>query len=60
MGIIVGKAVPDTVRIEKLLTCLEDEFDKEYARKETIVQILTGYLSNFHHIELDRNLDSKM
>lgn len=60
LGIIVGKAVPDTVRIEKLLTCLEDEFDKEYARKETIVQILTGYLSNFHHIELDRNLDSKM
>lgn len=60
LGIIIGKTVPDKTKIENLFTCLEEEFVKEYAQKEAIVDILKSYLSNFHHMELKRNLDNKM
>ena len=60
LGIIIEKKVPDTAKIELLLSRLDEEFEKEDTHKETIVNILNNYLTNFQHIELNKNLDSKM
>jgi FlaA1/EpsC-like NDP-sugar epimerase len=60
LGIIIGKKVPDKVKIKLLCSRLQEEFDKECSDKEAIIKILHDYLPNFHHIELNKNLDSKM
>jgi FlaA1/EpsC-like NDP-sugar epimerase len=59
LGVVVGKEIPDKVRIEKLYSRLEEAFSRE-TKKEEIVDIISEYLPNFHHIETGKSLDSKM
>jgi FlaA1/EpsC-like NDP-sugar epimerase len=59
LGVVVGKEIPDKVRIEKLYSRLDEAFSRE-TDKEEIVAVLSEYLPNFHHIETGKSLDSKM
>ena len=59
LGVIVGKIKPDQEQIEILLKVLEDAFFNNDS-KETILNVLKGYLPDFHHVETGRNLDGKM
>lgn len=59
LGIITGKQIPDTERIEKLLSDLREAFSTD-AAKEDIVRIMQDYLPNFKHVETGKSLDSKM
>ena len=60
LGVITGKPVPDQEKLIKLLTELEDAFQKTETEKEDIVSIIGGYLPNFAHIETGKMLDEKM
>lgn len=59
MGVITGKEVPDTGKIEKLLSNLHAAFETG-TTKEDIIRIMKGYLPNFQHIETGKSLDNKM
>lgn len=60
LGVIVGKPIPDWVRIRKLCADLESAFAKEGVSKSEIVTVIKDYLPNFDHIETGKSLDSKM
>lgn len=60
LGIVTGKEVVDSKKVEKLFAELESAFEKLTMTKEDIVEIIGGYLPNFGHIETGKSLDSKM
>ena len=60
LGVIVGKELPDSSKLDKLLQKLEEAFDEDAVSKETIVQIIKDYLPEFEHIETGKTLDGKM
>lgn len=60
LGVIEDKTIPDKQRLEELLKKLETAFLKDNVTKDDIVDIITGYLPNFEHIEKGKSLDSKM
>ena len=60
LGIIIGKQIPDTEKIEKLFKQLNEVFARDETSKEEVVSILAAYLPNFKHIEKGKSLDSKM
>jgi len=59
LGVIVGKAIPDKLRIERLFIDLNDAFETDTS-KEKIISIIKEYLPVFEHIETKKSLDSKM
>ena len=60
LGVIIGKIVPDKIRVEKLFEELNEVFEKTETTKEEVVAIMKEYLPNFEHIETGKSLDSKM
>lgn len=60
LGVIIGKAIPDRARVERLFTALNAVFEKPDTTKEEVVAIMKDYLPNFEHIETGKSLDSKM
>ncbi len=60
LGVITGKALVETERVEGLFDKLEAAFGRADVSKEEIIAVLKGYLPNFDHIEKGRSLDSKM
>lgn len=60
LGVINGKTVPDRCRLNSILKSLNDAFEKDETEKEEIVDIISGYLPGFLHIEKGKSLDSKM
>lgn len=60
LGVITGKEIPDTNKINILCDQLRSAFEKEYTTKSEIINILQGYLPEFHHIETGKSLDNKM
>ena len=59
LGVITGKQIPDSGRIERLFAELNRAFSSETS-KEEIIQVMKNYLPNFEHIETGKGLDSKM
>ncbi len=59
LGIITGKALFDSNKVEKLFAELESAFAHD-ASKERVVEIIKDFLPNFEHIETGKSLDSKM
>lgn len=61
LGVIIGKQIPDRVKIDKLFLDLNEAFSPiKLSSKESIIRILKDYLPNFAHIETGKSLDSKM
>lgn len=60
LGIVTGKSIPDSNRIVVLFDQLAGVFEKDTTTKGEVVNILQGYLPEFHHIEAGKSLDSKM
>ncbi len=60
LGIVTGKEVVNSEKVDKLFEELEKAFENLEVTKEDIVQIIGGYLPNFGHIETGKSLDSKM
>lgn len=60
LGIVTGKEVVNSEKVDKLFVELEKAFENLEVTKEDIVQIIGGYLPNFGHIETGKSLDSKM
>ena len=60
LGVITGKAIPATGKIDMLFDSLNAAFEKNNTSKGEVVAILKEYLPNFEHIEKGRSLDSKM
>lgn len=60
LGIVTGKEVVDSEKVDKLFVELENAFEKLTVTKEDIVEIIGSYLPNFGHIETGKSLDSKM
>ena len=60
LGIVTGKEVVNSEKVDKLFAELEKAFENLEVTKNDIVQIIGGYLPNFGHIETGKSLDSKM
>ena len=60
LGVITGKEIPETGRVEKMFADLNAAFDKIEVTKEEVISIMKDYLPNFEHIETGKSLDSKM
>lgn len=60
LGVIVGKQIPDKIKVEHLFEELNDAFEKNDVTKEEIIKIIKAYLPNFKHKETGKTLDSKM
>lgn len=60
LGVITGKPLPDTKKINILFDRLEATFKNVDVSKEEIVRIIKEYLPDFCHIEKGKSLDSKM
>lgn len=60
LGVITGKELFDSNKVDRLFEELEDVFSKEEVSKEQVVAILRDFLPNFRHIETGKSLDSKM
>lgn len=60
LGIITGKELFDSTKVNMLFTDLEKAFAKEDVSKEHVVSILKEFLPNFEHIETGKSLDEKM
>ena len=60
LGIITGKELFDSTKVNMLFTDLEEAFAKEDVSKEHVVSILKEFLPNFEHIETGKSLDEKM
>lgn len=60
LGIITGKELFDSTKVNMLFTDLEEAFAKEDVSKEHVVSILKEFLPNFEHIETEKSLDEKM
>ncbi|MCR5149600.1 MAG: polysaccharide biosynthesis protein [Clostridiales bacterium] len=59
LGVIVGKEIPDKVKVDKLFNELNSAFSSD-TTKEEIIAIMKTYLPNFDHIETGKSLDNKM
>ncbi len=60
LGVITGKELVESEKIEKLLHRLQQAFLCETTKKEDIVKIIAEYLPYFVHIETGKSLDAKM
>lgn len=60
LGVIVGKELVDSKKVDKLFMKLETAFADEIVSKGTIVAIIKEFLPNFEHIETGKSLDAKM
>lgn len=60
LGVITKKPVPDRSVIEGLIIKLEQAFESAGCSKADIVNVISGYLPNFSHLETGKNLDEKM
>lgn len=60
LGIVIGKEIPDTEKVEVLFEKLTNALGREDVTKADIVDIMAEYLPNFEHIETGKSLDSKM
>jgi FlaA1/EpsC-like NDP-sugar epimerase len=60
LGVITGKEVPDSKKIDRLYEKLNSAFSSGDVSKDDIVEIISDYLPNFRHIETGKSLDSKM
>ena len=60
LGVITGKEIPDTRKVDELFINLNAVFNKLETTKEEVVRIMQAYLTNFDHIETGKSLDSKM
>ena len=60
LGVIMGKEIPDKVKVGALFKELNAVFEKPETTKEEVVAIMRNYLPNFEHIETGKSLDSKM
>ena len=60
LGVITEKERPDREKVQDLVRRLNEAFERVDLQKEDIVEILSGYLSEFQHIETGKSLDDKM
>lgn len=60
LGIITGKELFDSAKVDRLFTELDGAFTRNDVSKEQVVSILKEFLPNFEHIETGKSLDSKM
>lgn len=60
LGVITGKELFDSAKVDKLFAELDGIFAKEDVSKEQVVSKLKEFLPNFEHIETGKSLDSKM
>jgi len=60
LGVITGKAIPNKIKLAKLLDQLGQAFATDDTTKEKIVGIIKDYLPEFNHIETGKSLDGKM
>ena len=60
LGVITDKAIPERFAVIDLIHELDTAFDTEGVEKSDIVEIISGYLPNFNHIETGKSLDGKM
>lgn len=60
LGVIKDKTIPDRGRVLELINNLDALFEQEDCSKEAVIRALSQYLTNFEHIEMGKNLDSKM
>lgn len=60
LGVIKAKEMPNKYKIDNLLISLSKEFEQDSTNKGKIIEILTKYLPNFHHMETGKSLDGKM
>ncbi len=60
LGIVTGKPLIDSNKVQKLFDNLEKAFEDANVNKEDVVRIMSDYLPNFEHIETGKSLDSKM
>lgn len=60
LGIVTGKQIPDSNRIDMLFNHLVNLFNQDGTTKEEIVCALQKYLPNFNYIETGKSLDNKM
>lgn len=60
LGVVINKAIPNRDELKILLKSLSDVFSLDSTTKEEIIDLLKGYLPNFEHVEMGKNLDTKM
>lgn len=60
LGVITGKAMPESHGIDVLFEKLEKAFSRDDVSKDEIVEIIKEYIPGFEHIEKGKSLDSKM
>ena len=60
LGIVVNVKPRPKKEIDNLITKFNNEFKKDYTTKEDIVKLMKDFLIKFDHVELGKNLDSKM
>ena len=60
LGVITGKSQPEREKIDTMIDSLQDIFNKRDTTKDSIVAVISGYLSNFSHIETGKGLDQRM
>lgn len=60
LGVITGKELFDSVKVDKLFAELDGTFMRDDLSKDQVVSILKEFLPNFDHIETGKSLDSKM
>lgn len=60
LGVITGKAIPNKIKLAKLLDQLGQAFVTDDTTKEKIIGIIKDYLPGFNHIETGKSLDGKM
>lgn len=60
LGVIVRKEVPEKEKLEELIMLLSEVFERDFAAKEEIVELIASYLPGFEHIETGKSLDGKM
>lgn len=60
LGVIIGKEIPDRIRVEKFLESMNAIFMRDQVTKKEVVEIIKTYVPNFEHIETSKSLDGKM
>lgn len=60
LGIVINVNPRPQKDIDGLIDKLNKEFQKDFTTKESIVKIMKDFLIKFDHVEIGKNLDSKM
>ena len=60
LGVITDKPAPNKNDVINLIDELDKAFVRKGCSKKDIVEIISGYLPNFEHIETGKSLDGKM